>query len=305
MEDAASLVFSTAFRRGGPNSWFVRPAYQTRVRSELEAVGAPSARWGAVFGDVGHTWWLLDGGCVSVLGYGWGSHSYMTVDGIRLLRFLAHRVGVRAPRRLPEDFDDPIPTYEELSEQVSRQAGDDPDVAKARSAEALAGFERRWAERPDRPTPQSRADDLRGLIPASELPILRELAPQLSAEVEQLRHGVRTRRETASLAVWVAGRGEHPMWLPDLREVVQRHRGQLSAETIVRYLARSPDPVVRVTVAISGQAPTDVLAALATDRAASVRQAVALVAEEPLLRELAEDRSEAVRDAALRRLQPR
>ena len=60
----------------------------------------PGSYQGGTFCSSMSAWRFLDGGIVSVNGYGWGSHSWTAVDGMEALRAICLFFGIEQPRRI-------------------------------------------------------------------------------------------------------------------------------------------------------------------------------------------------------------
>jgi hypothetical protein len=92
---------SKVFRRAGGSRFGIAGAYLGRVWLAVCALDTPSTYQSAMFSTARQARSFLDGGYLSVSGYGFGSHSYSLIDGELALRFLCYRIGVRPPRKAP------------------------------------------------------------------------------------------------------------------------------------------------------------------------------------------------------------
>lgn len=101
-----NVPYSKAFRREGEGQFGIAGPYVERVWRAVQALDVPSTYQSSMFSTARETTSFLDGGYVSVSGYGFGSHSYTLVRGELALRFLCGRIGVRLPRAAT---DEPIP----------------------------------------------------------------------------------------------------------------------------------------------------------------------------------------------------
>lgn len=93
-----NVPYSKAFRREGESQFGIVGQYVERVWRAVQALDVPSMYQSSMFSTAQETISFLDGGYVSVSGYGFGSHSYTLVRGEMALRFLCCRIGVRQPR---------------------------------------------------------------------------------------------------------------------------------------------------------------------------------------------------------------
>ena len=92
------IPYSKAFRREGEGRFGIVGPYVERVWRAVQALDVPSTYQSSMFSTARESRSFLDGGYVSVSGYGFGSHSYTLVRGEMALRFLCGRIGVRLPR---------------------------------------------------------------------------------------------------------------------------------------------------------------------------------------------------------------
>ena len=93
-----NVPYSKAFRREGDSRFGIAGPYVDRVWQAVRALDAPSTYQSSMFSTARENISFLDGGYVSVSGYGFGSHSYTLVRGEMALRFLCGRIGVRQPK---------------------------------------------------------------------------------------------------------------------------------------------------------------------------------------------------------------
>ena len=96
-----NVPYSKVFRRAGGSRFGIAGPYQGRVWRAVSALDTPSTYQSAMFSTARQARSFLDGGYMSVSGYGFGSHSDSLVDGELALRFLCYRIGVRPPREAP------------------------------------------------------------------------------------------------------------------------------------------------------------------------------------------------------------
>jgi hypothetical protein len=93
-----NVPYSKAFRRQGEGRFGIAGPYVERVWRAVQALDAPSTYQSSMYSTARESTSFLDGGYVSVSGYGFGSHSYTLVRGETALRFVCFRIGVRPPR---------------------------------------------------------------------------------------------------------------------------------------------------------------------------------------------------------------
>lgn len=93
-----NVPYSKVFRRVGAGRFGIAGPYVQRVWRAVCALDVPSAYQSSMFSTAREEASFLDGGYLSVSGYGFGSHSSTLVKGELALRFLCYRIGVRPPR---------------------------------------------------------------------------------------------------------------------------------------------------------------------------------------------------------------
>ena len=112
-----NVPYSRAFKRDGDTRFRIAGPYVERVWRAVDALDAPSTYQSSMFSTARERTSFLDGGYVSVSGYGFGSHSYSLIRGEMALRFLCYRIGVRPPRAAASD---PVPLDQAATEMKFR-----------------------------------------------------------------------------------------------------------------------------------------------------------------------------------------
>jgi len=95
--------FSQGFTRAADNLWAIRRPYWETVQRGLNSLQLENMTDGGFMSSSDTTWQFLDGEIILRNGYGFANPSFMTVRGIRALHALVDMIGVKHPRRLPED----------------------------------------------------------------------------------------------------------------------------------------------------------------------------------------------------------
>jgi hypothetical protein len=133
-----TLRFSEAFRAVVPAVYSPTGKCPGDPMAIVLDVDAPSASRSAVFGSSTTLWALLDGYVIRQNGYGFGSSSWTTVKGFRLVRYMCVRFDVTQPRRFKAE--DSVPTPEDLYGEVADQLADHRRELEQRAIKLLTSF---------------------------------------------------------------------------------------------------------------------------------------------------------------------